>query len=229
MDFQILWYLLKQNIKYDKHPILIVYTFCTICFITIWFGIEWDRNRPPLTMLIMIVALVMFVLVNQAKCTSQKRSLFLVSLPIPINVIGLLDLVYPYVIWLGLLILYLITGQIIQTISALTKLISPMHMLTVNGIILFLNAAYFFLRHLKSFRSMKQLQPLISVSWFIIYILALVPFYIMTNFFGIFGEGTHLQTVLNEWYQSPIIISFLGIVLSILSYVLFIKRKSYLD
>jgi len=62
-----MWRLLRTELNYDKNRILIIYVFCIICFITIWFGVKWERNRAPMTMLIMLVSTIMVDYSGEAK------------------------------------------------------------------------------------------------------------------------------------------------------------------
>ena len=68
-----------------------------------------------------------------------------------------------------------------------------------------------------------------SIFWVLIYLVALLPFYIMTNSFDAFGENTPLQIYLNEMLGSPIGSNIIGLVLSGLSLIVFLRRKSYLE
>ena len=68
-----MWRLIKAELNYDKNRILVVFVFCVICFITIWFGVKWERNRAPMTMLIMLVSTIMASYFGEAQRIAQKR------------------------------------------------------------------------------------------------------------------------------------------------------------
>ena len=63
----------------------------------------------------------------------------------------------------------------------------------------------------------------------LIFLTALLPFYAITNTFGIFGENTAFQNMMQQRLQSPLMISGLGISLYAMDYFVFIKRKSFLN
>jgi hypothetical protein len=64
---------------------------------------------------------------------------------------------------------------------------------------------------------------------YLLFIGALFPFYIVTNFFGAFGENTRLQFLMIALSESPAGFLLLGFGLSILSTLVFLKRRSYVQ
>jgi hypothetical protein len=99
----------------------------------------------------------------------------------------------------------------------------------LNGLILIVNASYLLTRDLRIAFNKKHQRIFMSVFWVLIYLVALLPFYIMTNSFGAFGENTPLQIYLNEISKLPIGINILGLILSGISFFVFMRRKSYLE
>jgi hypothetical protein len=63
----------------------------------------------------------------------------------------------------------------------------------------------------------------------LLFIGALLPFYIVTNFFGAFGENTRLQSFMSSLYESPSGFLLLGVGLSLTSLFVFMRRRSYVQ
>ncbi|MCU0645091.1 MAG: hypothetical protein MUC94_12620, partial [bacterium] len=99
----------------------------------------------------------------------------------------------------------------------------------LNGMILIVNACYLLTRDVRIVFDKKYHKMFMSIFWVLIYLVALLPFYIMTNSFGIFGENTSLQSYLSEMSKSPIGMNLVGLILSGFSFYIFLKRKSYLE
>lgn len=225
-----MWRILKAEIINDKLRIMLIYFFAIICFVITWFEVELDRNRAPMAMMIMVVATLLTSYVCEKKRIAQRRSRLYGLLPISIKQIGYFYFSYPFLAWLGIGILYFSVYFIIQHLSSKT-LIAPSlrQMLTLNGMILIVNACYLLTRDLRIAFDKKYHKMFMSIFWVLIYLVALLPFYIMTNSFGIFGENTSLQSYLSEMSRSPIGINVVGLVLSGFSWIVFLKRKSYLE
>jgi hypothetical protein len=227
---QHMWQILKAEIITDKFKILLVYFFAVVCFIITWFEVELDRNRAPMAMMIMVVATLIISYVCEKKRIAQRRSRLYGVLPISIQQIGCFYFSYPFLAWLGIGILYFLFYFVIQNLSGKT-LIAPSlrQMLTLNGMILIVNACYLLTRDVRIVFDKKYHKMFMSIFWVLIYLVALLPFYIMTNSFGIFGENTSLQSYLSEMSKSPIGMNLVGLILSGFSFYIFLKRKSYLE
>lgn len=225
-----MWRLLRTELNYDKFKILIVYVICIICFITVWFGVKWERNRAPMTMLIMLVSTIMVGYYGEAKRIAQKRDGYHVLLPVSVLRIGAVRLIYPILIWVSILLLFFILVFIILAFypHGLTRP-SAAQFLTLNGLIMIVNVVYLLYSDLRMTFTQKHQRFVIFLFWFLIYISALLPFYIMTNFFGLFGENTILQIFINKLFRSPVRFNFFGLVFSILSLIVFVNRRSYVD
>jgi hypothetical protein len=225
-----MWRILKAEIINDGLKIILIYFFAMICFIITWFGVNLDRNRAPLTMMIMVVATLLLGYVCEKKRIAQQRSRLYGLLPISIRKIGFFYFTYPFIAWLSIGILYFLIHTILQYLSS-KILIAPsfLQMLTLNGMILIVNACYLLTRDLRIAFDKKYHRIFMSIFWVLIYLVALLPFYIMTNSFGAFGENTPLQIYLDEMSKSPIGINVAGLILSGFSLIIFLRRKSYLE
>jgi len=225
-----MWRLVKAEIINDKIRIVLVYFFSIICFITIWYGVKWERNRAPMAMLVMVAATLIIGFICEKKRIAQKRGRLFGTLPVPTRQIGIFHLIYPFFGWLSIGILYFLSYFILQNFS-IKILTTPswLQMLTLNGLILIVNACYLLTRDLRIAFDKKYQRMFMSIFWVLIYCVALLPFYIMTNSFGAFGENTSLQIYLTEMSSSPIWINVLGLLLSGFSFYVFLHRKSYLE
>lgn len=225
-----MWRILKAEIITDKQRIVLVYIFSIISFITIWYGVKWERNRAPLAMMMMVVATLILGFICEKKRIAQKRGRLFGILPISTRQIGVFHLIYPFFAWVSIGILYFLIYILLQNFS-IKILTTPswLQVLSLNGMILIVNACYLLTRDLRIAFDKKYHRMFMSIFWVLIYLVALLPFYIMTNSFGAFGENTPLQSYLHEMSNSPIGINVIGLVLSGFSLCVFLRRKSYLE
>jgi len=225
-----MWRLIQAEIENDKLRIFLIYFFSSICFITIWYGVKWERNRAPMAMMMMVAATLIFGFICEKKRIAQKRGRLYGALPISTWQIGIFHLIYPFFGWLSIGILYFLSYFIIQNFS--TKILTTpswLQMLTLNGLILIVNACYLLIRDLRIAFGKKYNRMFLTVFWVLIYLVAVLPFYIMTNSFGTFGENSSLQVYINEMMRSPIWINIVGLILTGFSFYVFLHRKSYLE
>jgi hypothetical protein len=222
--------ILKAEIINDKSRIVLVYFFSIISFVTIWYGVKWERNRVPMAMMMMVVATLLIGYTCEKKRIAQKRSRIYGILPISNRQVGCFHLLYPFFAWLSIVMLYFVIHTIVQNFSN-NILTTPswLQMLALNGMILVVNACYLLTRDLRIVFDKKYHRIFMSIFWVLIYLVALLPFYIMTNSFGVFGENTPLQINLNEMSRSPIGINMVGLIVSGISLFVFLRRKSYLE
>lgn len=225
-----MWRVLHAELNNDRFRIALVYAFCMACFVTIWFGVKWERNRAPLTMLIILVSTFIGGFGGEKQRNVQKRDRLHVLLPLSLRRIGWAHLLYPFLIWLSILLLFFVSYFVVQQISGhgLTQP-SMLQLLTLNGLILVVNAVYLLYRDLRLSFTTKRQRFIVFLVWLMIYIAALLPFYIVTNFFGWFGEHTPLQIFLNKLSASPVGFNALGLLLSAMSFIIFTRRKSYVS
>jgi hypothetical protein len=106
---------------------------------------------------------------------------------------------------------------------------SVSHMLTLTGLVLIVNAVILLHRDLRMTFTRKPQRFFIFIFWFVVYIGALLPFYVVTNFLGVFGENTPAQSFLNRLLEASVVFMTAGLFSSVLSLVAFVKRKSYSD
>lgn len=224
-----MWRLLKSEIKYDKIRIGIVLLFCLLCFIIIWYGVKWERNRAPMTLLIMLVATMLIAFTAELFRFEHKRDRWFVVLPVRLNRIRHLHLIYPFLAWLAILAVFFFGRIFIQDILG-HEVTSPSlkQLATLNGLVLFVNAVGLLQRDLRHIFPARWQKKLIYIAWIGIYAGALLPFYIVTNFFGVFGEDTGLLVFLLQLSQSAVAINVLGIGFSILSWMTFFRWRSFI-
>lgn len=222
--------ILKAEILTDKQRIILVYIFSIISFITIWYGVKWERNRAPLAMMMMVVATLILGFICEKKRIAQKRGRLFGALPISTRQIGFFHLIYPFFAWVSIGTLYFLICITLKNFSAkILTTPSWLQMLSLNGMILIVNSCYLLARDLRIAFDKKYHRMFMSIFWVLIYLVALLPFYIMTNSFGAFGENTPLQIYLNQMSRSPIGINLVGLILSGFSLIVFLRRKSYLE
>lgn len=225
-----MWRLLKAEVSYDRLRIGLFLFFCMIAFLTIWLGVKWERNRVPMIMLMVLVLSLAAVYAGEKTRSIQKRDRLHVLFPVSLCKIGMTHLFYPVIV---LLIMYFLLFVSVLAARPFVNYSLTMpsfsHMLTLTGLVLIVNAVILLHRDLRMIFSRKPQRLLIFVFWFVVYIGALLPFYVVTNFLGVFGENTPAQNILTRLLESSTGFMAAGLLLSALSLVVFIKRKSYVD
>lgn len=225
-----MWRILKSEMSYDRLRIGLFLFFCMVAFLTIWLGVKWERNRVPMIMLMVLVLSLSAVYAGEKNRTIQKRDRLHVSFPVPLWQIGMTHLLYPFFV---LSIVYFLLFMSVLTARPLVNYTLSMpslaHMFTLTGLVLIVNAVILLHRDLRMTFTRKPQRFFIFVFWFVVYIGALLPFYVITNFLGVFGEDTPVQNLLAHLLESSTGFIAAGIILSVLSFVVFIKRKSYVD
>ena len=109
-----MWRIIKAEFNYDKFRILLIFLFCIICFITIWYGVKWEQNRAPMIMLILLVGTIAICFLNEKSRLLQKRDIMYLVLPIALRKISILHLMYPFIGWISIVLLFYISSQVIQ-------------------------------------------------------------------------------------------------------------------
>jgi hypothetical protein len=225
-----MWRLLKAEVSYDRLRIGLFLFFCMIAFLTIWLGVKWERNRVPMIMLMVLVLSLAAVYAGEKTRSIQKRDRLHVLFPVSLCKIGMTHLFYPVIV---LLIMYFLLFVSVLAARPFVNYSLTMpsfsHMLTLTGLVLIVNAVILLHRDLRMIFSRKPQRLLIFVFWFVVYIGALLPFYVVTNFLGVFGENSPAQNILTRLLESFTGFMAAGLLLSALSLVVFIKRKSYVD
>jgi hypothetical protein len=225
-----MWRLLKAEILYDRFRLFIIFIFCLTSLVTIWFGVKWDRNVSPMTMLILFISALVAVYAGEGSRIQNKRDRMHVVLPLSLRKTGFSHVIYPIIVWIAILILYIVSYFVLDFISGATRTIpSPIQILTLSGLFLIVNAAVLLSRDLSKIFTKRSQQILIYMTGYLLFIGALLPFYIITNFFGAFGENTRIQSFISALSESPSGFLLLGVALSLTSVFAFIRRKSYVQ
>ena len=225
-----MWPLLKAEILYDRSRLVIVFIFSLVCLVTIWFGVKWERNVSPMMMLILFGSAIVAVYAGEWGRINNKRDRMHVSLPVSMWEIGFSHLIYPIFVWIAILILYKVSYYVLEFISGVSRTKSSfLQILTLSGLFLIVNATYFLCRDLSKTFTKTAHQIMIFMTWYLLLIGVLLPFYILTNFLGVFGEETPLQSILSSLSESPLGILLIGVCLSLTSLFVFMRRRSYVQ
>jgi hypothetical protein len=203
---------------------------CLAAFLSIWLGVKWERNRVPLIMLMVLVLSLSAAYAGEKNRTIQKRDRFHVMIPVSLWQLGMAHLLYPLFVLAAIYLLLLLSVIVSRPLVSYSLTVPSLsHMLTLTGFILIVNAVILLHRDLRMTFTKKPQRLLIFIFWFVLYVGALFPFYVVTNFFGLFGEDTPAQNFITRLLESPAGFIALGMALSVISLVVFIKRKSYVD
>jgi hypothetical protein len=225
-----MWRLLKAEMSYDRLRISLFLLFCVASFVSIWLGVRWERNRVPMIMLMVLVMSLSAVYAGEKNRTVQKRDHLHVLLPVSLWHIAISHMAYPIFVLLCVYLLLLLSALVVQPfVDQPLTMPSPAHLLTMTGLVLVVNAVILLYRDLRMMFARNPQRIFVLVFGLAVYIGALLPFYMVTNFFGVFGEDTPAQHFLTRLLESPIGFLAAGLLLSGLSFVVFIKRRSYID
>lgn len=106
-----MWRILKAEIIYDKVRIIIFLALSFWFFAAIWFGVKWERNRAPMTLLIMLIFTLSAVYAEEKIRIMQKRDRLHALLPVSLWRIGISHLVYPVIILISIVLLFLFSAS----------------------------------------------------------------------------------------------------------------------
>ncbi len=223
-----MWRIIRTEMQYDRSRIGLFLLLCLASFLSIWLGVKWERNRVPMIMLMVLVLSLSAVYAGEKNRVVQKRDRLHASLPVSLWHIGISHMFYPIIVLLSVYILLFLSVVCVQPfVDRPLTMPSPAHMLTLTGLVLIVNAVVLLYRDMRMTFVGKPLRFFIFLFWFVVYIGALLPFYVITNFFGVFGEDTPAQHFLTRLLELPAGFLAAAVLLSALSLGVFVRRKSY--
>ena len=225
-----MWKIIKAAFSNEKFKIALVYLICLACFLAIWFGVKWERNRNAMTLLIMLMTTFFATYSGEIPRIEQKRDRLHAQLPVSIYQIGMAHLFFPVCIWFSIYALFHLSRFGVQIFYP-EPLSKPdfLQILMLNGMILFINALFLLNRDIKAVTSSMMLKLLTTVLFSVSMLGCILPFYIVTNTFNVFGENTWLQKWLNQALMAPSWSNALGFTFAGFSLLVFSKRKNYIS
>lgn len=226
-----MWKLLSTDFKYNTLFISFAYLFCLICFMAIWFGVKYEHNRIPLFMLIILVSTLMVHLTVEGISSKEQRNRFHIFLPVPSIEVHAIRLLRPFLTWLSIGALLFLTHGIVQSFSANPLAIpSAEQLLSVNGLVLTVSAAYLLNIDMKIAFPKNHFRVPIFITWITVYVAALLPFFILMDFLGAFGQDTPLQGTILHILSSmwgSITLNLIGLIFAMASVLIYIHGKSW--
>ena len=178
----------------------------------------------------MLSALIVLSFAGEKKRSEQKLTRIHLALPIKLRQLGAVHLIYPVVLWIGILIVYYFFYFLACSFSSISLTIpSVQQMCTLNGLVLCVNALYLINRGILKTSNGNIKKFVCTFLWLCTYVATLLPFYMVINFAGVFGENTSLQVFMEELMNSPFWINFVGIALSVIGFTQFLRMRSYLE
>lgn len=224
--------MLWAELKYMHRMQMVYGVFCASALITIWYGVKFEQNKMPMTALIFLVAVLTSGYVHIASIVRGKRMRLFLNLPVRTKSIGELRVLYPIIIWLGLLAFTALLRELFSLFTHALFIPSVANVIYVNGLILINYSLYLiYVDGLHIYRN-RGFAFAGGFLWFFIFIAALMPFYILVNFAGAFGQNTSLQAHLRHYMNSMSVaasLNVIGYALYRFSYYLFQKRKTFFD
>lgn len=226
-----MWKLLQTELTYHKKIIAFAISFSFICFNAIWFGVHFEHNRVPLMMLIILVTTFIVFYTVEGYYSKEKRHRLAGVLPTPIIYIYLGRLLLPVFLLIIIVACLCILHTVVSFfLSNALSIPSTRQLLTLNGLVLIVGSLFLLNNETKSVSSGKYTRLLTFIGWILIYLFVLFPFYIITDFFGLFGQQTPLQGHIFGFLSSltgGITLNLSGSVLLIISISIFLHRRSF--
>jgi len=222
--------LLEAELRYDRLRIGLILILSLVFFLVIWIGVKWERNRVPMVMLIVLVLTLTAVHAGEKYRISQERDRLHASLPVSLWQTGMTHLLYPALVLSAIIFLLFLSVLIVRPYVDYALTMPPLaHLLTLTGLVLAVNGVLLLQRDLRMRLTSKPLRFVAFLFWFLVYVAALLPFYVITNFMGVFGENTPAQHFLIRLLESPGGFMAAGLILLVLSLVSFVTRRSFAD
>jgi hypothetical protein len=225
-----MWKLIKAELIHGWERIL-AFTFIYLIFIgTALTWVRWERNRVSSILLFMFLMPLAAAYGGEKWRSEQKRDRLEVLLPVSVVRIGLSHVIWPLCLFVIMVGLYCVVIFIVPFLAR-DVVYGPgvLQLLTVSGLILIVSASGLLYRELKVACIKNYQRFFLQLFWWFIYIGALLPFYIVMNFAGWFGENTPLQNAIASLGTRPHILLLPGVGLSLLSLYMFARRKSYVE
>ena len=226
-----MWKLLWTESRYNRMILTVALTVSLICFIVIWFGVKFEHNHVPFFLLIILIASLFVHFATEGKRSKEQRNRLHGFLPIQSIKVYATRLLLPIFTWISVGVLLILTHGIVQPFSnGSLAMPSGKQLFSVNGLILIVSAAYLINIDMKTAFSRGLFKILAFIIWAIFYIAALIPFFILTDFAGTFGQHTPLQRALFRFLSSTsgsLFLTFLGLVLVSIGLSVFTRRKTY--
>jgi len=225
-----MWKLIKAELSHGRERILAFTLIYLIFIFTILTWVRWERNQVTSILLFMFLMPLAAAYGGEKWRSATKRDRLQVLLPVSLFRIGLSHLLLPLCLFVFMFCLYLPVIFIVQSL-VLNSMKGPsaLQILAVTGLLLIVSASGLLYRDLKVSAIKVHQRVLLHLFWWVIYIGSLLPFYIVMNFLGWFGENTPLQRVIAGLGIRPHLLILPGIGLSMLSLYVFTRRKSYAE
>lgn len=229
-----MWHLLKTELNYHKVEIMVFTSIGLVGMIanivTGWQNVEIDLPGVRSLMAVGIMVASFFRLISYTK---EKKDRYHTSLPLPLRWIGFSRLLYIVSIWICFVVLFWVSSSTIKPYPIDKTIVET---LTLSGFILMANATLFIYRDLfqSTFGSVRKLgvqvfrSMMILLGYALFYIIFSVgiPYFSFLRRINLFKENFHH---LASSPYAAIIFNLLGIGLTIMSVILFARRKSYLE
>ena len=226
-----MWKLMWTESLYNRMVLTFTFTLSLVCFVVVWFGVKYEQNHVAFFMLILLIGSLSVHFTSEGKRSKEQRNRFHGILPIQhINVYAT-RLLLPILTWINVAVFLLLTHGILQFFSPVSlALPSAKQLFSINGLILIVSAAYLINIDMKTAFSHGLFKVLAFIIWLIFYVAALTPFFILTDFVGIFGQHTPLQRALFSFLSSTsgsLSLTLLGLILVSIGLFVFTRRKYF--
>jgi hypothetical protein len=233
-----MWRILETELVYNRFMLFLANLYCFVMLLVVWFG-ALQSNRPPLILLVLLTSVFLASYTGEEKRVEQRRERLQSLCPLPIWQIGLMKNVYPLVIWINTIGLYLVSFFLLSVLKTFANpqsfqfswMTGPslIQMITLNGWILVTNSVYLIVQNLR-ISSQGGRWVIFRIIQVLISFVVIIPFLIITNFLGAFGDSSSLARRLSDFSFSSlgsIGFNILGVVLFVLSVFVFSRRRSY--
>ena len=229
-----MWRLLKAELQYYKIDLILGLSFGLIGMIanviTGWQNPEIDL---PGVRSLMAMGTVFACFLRLFKYAQDKKDRQHATLPLPVRQVGVLRLLYIIIIWLGLVVLFWICSSTIRPYRVDTIIWET---LSLTGFIFMANAILFIHRDLYLSLSRRYQKAGLMAAYSFIIVLGYVLFYfifaVSIPYFKFLRQLDPFKDNFKTIASSPYAIllsNVLGIGFSIMSVVIYERRRSYIE
>ena len=233
-----MWRLLKTELIYNRYQTGWAFLLWFAFFIKYLFMVQHQSMHKMGITIILLAMLITPMIAGYFGDfrMKQKRDRIHTKLPIPLYETGIIRLIYPLIIWVGVIaVFYLSTTTVTWIINPLPfsqggfKIPRPLHLINLNGWIMTINALYLIIFDLKAINPKPKIH--LNALRYIISLGAILPFQV----YIIGGHSIGNASIRFFWENlsvSPVlafVINFVGINLSVIEIVLYCRRNTYLN
>lgn len=226
-----MWRLLKSLSHYCRF--ILVAGLTVVGIVTVFFIIlgrnDFDKSVPAYRSVLMAATALVW-LYSVLMIHKEKRDRFHLLLPVSVRQIGLVRVIFLIGFWTTILLVFILSNVFVGNLQNNPTLI--WNAVSLTGFVLVVNSALYLQRDLTNIFTSKGQRFLLSVVWVILVTIGYVLFVLLVMPVESFGSLDVVKEFFTMNFITPggAFLTFLmGLGLTILSIVLFGRRKLYIE